>query len=110
MKPRNVVWCARSRHRLAWLEADPCGALVVVAQVVAPGRDHGSRTPVRMSETQVRGDDPLDPFETLVIETTCPCGDRFSLDLVAVIDGRRQTPRRITDAFPGLSWRRARLS
>lgn len=108
MKPRNVVWCPRSKHRLAWLEFDATsGELLAVATLIAPGRNAGTVGPAYFPAGDVRGG-PEDPYTTHQVDVSCPCGDRWTLDLVALLDGRPQALTRHSWRFPGVSWRRER--
>lgn len=99
--PRNVVWCPRSRHRLAWLEAEPDGTLIVGAAAVSPGRQR-----LTSGHLRVRAADLEDTAgETVMVG--CACKKRWSLDLVLVLRGVEQQLHRITgDEFPGVSFDR----
>jgi hypothetical protein len=105
---RNEVWCPRSKHRLAWVEYDEqSDDPVVVANIIAAGRTAGATVAARIPAAEVRGD-PDDPYAEHRVTVSCPCGGRWSLDLVAVLDGRPQTLARETWKFPGVSWDRSR--
>jgi hypothetical protein len=96
---RHVVWCPRSRHKLAWLEADDQGQLVVVAAAVAPGRDRLAFGESRVPESA------LADCESTTIMVGCGCNRRWTLDLNAVLRGETQTVHRVTgDDFPGVSY------
>lgn len=104
MKPRNVVWCPRGKHRLAWLETDESGSLVVAVTAVGPGLLHASMELQRFSVTQI-----TDMGDLSNLMVGCACGARWSLDLAPVLDGTRQELRRITgDNFSGVSFDRPR--
>jgi hypothetical protein len=76
---------APCKHRLAWVEFDDqTSAPVVVANLIAPGRISGTTHLTRIPAAEVRGD-PDDPYVehgvTVTVTVSCPCGDRWSLDL-----------------------------
>lgn len=96
--------CPRGRL-LAWLEADVSGSPVVVTNVVSPGREARTVSQVRMPAADVRGPSD-DPLATLSVTATCSCGDRWSVDLIAVLEGRAQRLVPDTWLFPGASFDR----
>jgi hypothetical protein len=85
----------------------PGEPVIVAANVIAPARGSGSARVRRIRATEVRGpaDDPYSGYD---VEVTCACGDRWKVDLLAVLEGRDQPLRRDTWQFPGVSWRRQR--
>jgi hypothetical protein len=88
----NVVRChGRKRHALAWLEVVE-GEAIVVAKVVSPGRDHRALLELRMPADDLRGrmDEDQEPYEQFRAVASCLCGDRYDVDLVAVLRGRDQ--------------------
>lgn len=85
--------CPRGRHAIAWLEVTD-GRPVVVARGVSPGRERRSIVENRVSADELRGrnDEDQEPFEGYAVTTSCGCGGRFEVDLVAVLEGRNQVP------------------
>lgn len=100
MKPRNALWCPRSKHRLAWLEADETGEPVVCIAAVAPGKER-----LRWGTSRIPAAE-LDGFTRYATMVGCACKARYDIDMVAVLTGNHQTPCRITDDLPGASFDR----
>ena len=90
----NVVRCGgRKRHSLAWLEVVE-GEAIVVAKVVSPGRERRALVELRVPADDLRGrmDEDQEPYEQFRAVASCLCGDRYDVDLVAVLRGRAQVP------------------
>jgi hypothetical protein len=101
---KRELWCARSKHRLAWVEADETGELVVCVASAAGGHQRLSTGVSRFPAAYVRGPEG-DPFTTQTVTAGCACRHRFTVELVSLLDGRPEQPERITgDDFPGVSF------
>ena len=88
----NVVRCrGRKRHALAWLEVVD-GEAILVAKVVSPGRTRRSLVEYRESADDLRGrmDEDQEPYQGFHVVASCLCGDRYNVDLTAVLKGREQ--------------------
>jgi len=105
---RNVVWCPKSKHRLAWVEADQTGGLIVVVQAALAEQDGVTAVQGRIPESAFTDDEgPVN----LGTEVTCPCGGLWSIELLSVLKGEPQTLlRNVRPGFPGVSLHRKRRS
>ncbi len=92
----HTLRCPKGRHPLAWLEVRE-GQAAVVVRAISPGRDQRTVSEVRVSADELRGrlDEDQEAFASFRVVAACSCDSgRFSVDLVAVLEGRTQTPIR----------------
>jgi hypothetical protein len=81
---------------------------VVVHNGIGAGVESANLAEVRTTAAEIR--EPRDhpfPYASLTVEATCPCGKRFTVDLVKVLEGEPQQPReRRWPQIHGVSWKR----
>ena len=96
----NVVRCPRRPHMLAWLETEG-GRVEVVARVVQGGRGKRKVVEMRTTAEDLRGrnEEDQEPFSSFGVTTSCGCGGRYDVHLVAVLDGRAQKIRANTTDY-----------
>jgi len=99
---RGDLWCPRRGHRLAWLEPDEVGRPVIKLAGVALGFGDDGTAEVGIEQwtaAQLEGRAVWNAY------AMCPCGARYRINLVSVLQGVDQ---RLGKEHPwaGVSWRR----